>query len=89
MELGKVASAVIHKLNMGNDAFDVVLAGASDQGEREYVVPYIESQVLAAPRIAGRVYWPLSRQVPSCSQWMIAASFRALPCMNNCDKSLP
>ncbi|WP_127594857.1 N-acetylglucosamine kinase [Paenibacillus lautus] len=49
MELGKVASAVIRKLGMGNDAFDVVLAGSVlTRGERDYVVPYIESQVLAA-----------------------------------------
>lgn len=49
LELGKVASAVIHKLGMGNDAFDVVLAGSVlTRGEGDYVVPYIESQVTAA-----------------------------------------
>lgn len=49
LELGKVASAVIHKLGMGNDAFDVVLAGSVlTRGEGDYVIPHIESQVTAA-----------------------------------------
>ncbi|MEX3614999.1 N-acetylglucosamine kinase [Paenibacillus glucanolyticus] len=49
LELGKVASAVIHKLGMGHDAFDVVLAGSVlTRGEGDYVVPYIEAQVSAA-----------------------------------------
>ncbi|MPY16572.1 N-acetylglucosamine kinase [Paenibacillus glucanolyticus] len=49
LELGKVASAVIHKLGMRHDAFDVVLAGSVlTRGEGDYVVPYIEAQVSAA-----------------------------------------
>ncbi|MFB8377797.1 N-acetylglucosamine kinase [Paenibacillus taichungensis] len=57
LELGKVASAVIHKLGMGNDSFDVVLAGSVlTRGEGDYVVRYIESQVTtAAPKCRLRI----------------------------------
>jgi len=48
-ELGCTASAVIHKLRMEADAFDVVLAGSIlTRGEGQYVVPFIEQQVKAS-----------------------------------------
>ncbi|REK74300.1 N-acetylglucosamine kinase [Paenibacillus paeoniae] len=46
VELGRAASAVIHKLNMEADTFDVVLAGSIlTRGERKFVMPFIERQV--------------------------------------------
>lgn len=48
-ELGKAASAVIRKLGMEADVFDVVLAGSVlTRGEREYVLPFVEREVKAA-----------------------------------------
>lgn len=50
-ELGIAASAVIRKLGMGQDVFDLVLAGSIlTRGDSRYVVPFIEETVaLAAP----------------------------------------
>ncbi|RJE84373.1 ATPase [Paenibacillus sp. 1011MAR3C5] len=49
MELGRAASAVIHKLNMEADTFEVVLAGSIlTRGDGQYVVPFIERQVKEA-----------------------------------------
>ncbi|UQZ37099.1 ATPase [Paenibacillus sp. PK3_47] len=50
-ELGLAASAVIRKLGMEQDTFDLVLAGSIlTRGESRYVVPYIEETVaVAAP----------------------------------------
>ncbi|GGF62144.1 kinase [Paenibacillus albidus] len=50
-ELGIAASAVIRKLGMEQDHFDLVMAGSIlTRGESRYVVPFIEAEVrLAAP----------------------------------------
>lgn len=49
LELGRTASAVIRKLRMEGDAFDVVLAGSIvTRGDGRYVVPFIERQVKEA-----------------------------------------
>ncbi|MFF2889715.1 N-acetylglucosamine kinase [Paenibacillus sp. NPDC057967] len=48
-ELGCAASAVIHKLKMEADTFEVVLAGSIlTRGDGQYVVPFIERQVKEA-----------------------------------------
>ncbi|MDQ6419318.1 BadF/BadG/BcrA/BcrD ATPase family protein [Paenibacillus sp. LHD-117] len=56
-ELGKAASAVIRKLGMEEDAFDVVLAGSVlSRGKGDFVVPFVEREVkAAAPRARMRV----------------------------------
>lgn len=56
-ELGKAASAVIRKLGMQADTFDVVLAGSVlSRGEGNFVVPYVEREVkAAAPHATMRV----------------------------------
>ncbi len=53
-ELGKAAGAVIRKLGMEADTFDVVLAGSVlSRGEGDYVLPYVESEVKAAAPFAS------------------------------------
>ncbi|MBD2870930.1 N-acetylglucosamine kinase [Paenibacillus arenilitoris] len=52
MELGLAASAVIRRLGMENDAFDLVLIGSVlTRSDSRFVVPYIEEQARqAAPK---------------------------------------
>lgn len=52
-ELGKSASAVIKKLRMESDAFDVVLAGSVlSRGEGDYVLQYVEREVKTVAPLA-------------------------------------
>lgn len=50
-ELGLTAAAVIRKLGMERDSFDLVMAGSVlTRGDSRYVVPYIEAEIsLVAP----------------------------------------
>lgn len=56
-ELGISASAVIRRLNMGQDKFDLVLVGSVlTRGDSRFIAPYIEEQVKAvAPNCTLRV----------------------------------
>ncbi|WP_151734215.1 N-acetylglucosamine kinase [Paenibacillus tengchongensis] len=56
-ELGNAAKAVIRKLGMERDSFDLVMAGSIlTRGDSRYVVPYLEAEVLpAAPACRLRV----------------------------------
>ncbi|MDQ0112805.1 N-acetylglucosamine kinase [Paenibacillus harenae] len=56
-ELGISASAVIRRLNMGNDKFDLVMVGSVlTRGDSRFIAPYIEEQVKAvAPNCTLRV----------------------------------
>ncbi|WP_337098557.1 N-acetylglucosamine kinase [Paenibacillus sp. YIM B09110] len=56
-ELGISASAVIRRLNMSHDTFDLVMVGSVlTRGDSRYIKPYIEEQVKAvAPHCTLRV----------------------------------
>lgn len=56
VELGKSASAVVHKLGMEQDTFDVVLAGSLlTRGDRGWIREPIEKAVLSAAPLASVV----------------------------------
>ncbi|WP_172255412.1 N-acetylglucosamine kinase [Saccharibacillus deserti] len=48
-ELGRAAGAVIRKLDMESDRFDLVMAGSIlTRGDSRYIVPYLDEEVRAA-----------------------------------------
>lgn len=73
-ELGRAAGAVIRKLDMESDRFDLVMAGSIlTRGDSRYIVPYLDEEVRAAAPayelsiltlepVAGALFMALSEQ---------------------------
>jgi len=84
-ELGMTASAVIHKLNMNHDVFELVMVGSVlTRGDSRYIAPYLEERVKqAAPNcslavltmepVAGAILLAMDKTTPSIEESVYAS----------------